>query len=116
MASTDGGREAINKTIFAEHKVAEETVKVMATLGLIDADALAVRLSVLSLISQLSHYVCDRNLECSRQYGPRTAHNIGSLSVQWHSPPHSAGWLQHASNCPIYSTSSHCIPTSYARL
>ena len=44
MASTDVGRDAINKTIFAEHKVAEETVKVMATLGLIDADALAVRL------------------------------------------------------------------------
>jgi hypothetical protein len=52
MASTDDGREAINKTIFAEHKVAEETVKVMATLGLIDADALAVRLLSFSPLDQ----------------------------------------------------------------
>lgn len=53
MASTDTGREAINREVFAEHKVAEETVKVMATLGLIDADALAVR-----LYSRPSLYIC----------------------------------------------------------
>lgn len=43
MVSTEAGRDSIRKNVFGEHKVAEETVKAMAALRLIDSEVLAVR-------------------------------------------------------------------------